>query len=368
MIPISTLLLLLGLALSPFYVFRSGVPQPANLFFVLFFVVVLARNFSMQKRLALPRFALVWLVLVLWITCVAVAWALIDRDWSLAFPALFYIFNFLVGLALIFTIRRDQRAVNILAFGVLVGLAFSFVGVLIDLGYGDRMTGWFNNPNQLGYFSLLSMGILAILAGFRLRSYVVVLGMVLGLVGLLSSASLGAWGGAVFIALAYLVANVGNVSFYVRGVIALLVICSVMWAVDYARDGAIIDNMETRIARAPSKLDGVFEERRYDRVFAFKQYWLLGAGESHGSEARFGEHTGAEVHSSFGNLLLSYGVGPFLLFLGMLGYLFIRAPLAVGFVLLGVMFYSLTHMGLRSTYFWILIAVVWSLHAAPRAR
>lgn len=298
----------------------------------------------------------------------AVAWALIDRDWSLAFPALFYIFNFLVGLALIFTIRRDQRAANILAFGVMVGLAFSFVGVLIDLGYGDRVTGWFNNPNQLGYFSLLSMGILAILAGFRLRSYVVVLGMVFGLVGLLSSASLGAWGGAVFIALAYLVANVGNVSFYVRGVIALLVICSVMWAVDYARDVAIIDNMETRIARAPSKLDGVFEERRYDRVFAFKQYWLLGAGESHGSEARFGEHTGAEVHSSFGNLLLSYGVGPFLLFLGMLGYLFIRAPLAVGFVLLGVMFYSLTHMGLRFTYFWILIAVVWSLHAAPRAR
>lgn len=124
----------------------------------------------------------------------------------------------------------------------------------------------------------------------------------------------------------------------------------------------IKESVKMRFERAPEKISALYEERNYDRVFAFPEYWILGAGKADNSYQRFQDYAGAEVHSSFGNLLLSYGLGPFLIFIYILGILFSRAPLPVWFVLGGVLAYSLVHMGLRFTPFWILLVVIYTFY------
>lgn len=367
-ISLGSSLFFVAVFLSPLYVFPSGQPQPSDLVFLLFSGYVFFNAFHSQEGVFLPRFAGLWGALVLWVSMVAVSWAIIDGNHALGFPALYYLYNLLVGVAVILFFRGGESAAKVLIVSFAAALLFSFLGVIVDLGSGTRVTGWFNNPNQLGYFSLLSMAIIAVASRFSLSGRVAMISMMSGLVAGLAASSLAVWGGLVLLFAAYMVANARGFGSYLRAVSAVAGAIVAVLAVDAVQQGSLLDNVETRFDRAPQKVAEVVEERRYDRVFAHPEYWLLGAGESHQSRDRFGDYAGAEVHSSLGTLLLAYGLGPFLIFLGMLGVLLVRAPLPVGLVLLGVMFYSLTHMGLRFTPFWILLAVIYVLYVDRAGR
>jgi len=307
-------------------------------------------------------------VLVLWVSVVAVSWAIIDGDGALAFPALYYVYNLVVGVAVILFFRGRQATEKVLIFSFVAALLLSLLGVIVDLGSASRVTGWFNNPNQLGYFSLLSIAIVAVASRFSLSSPVAMVGILSGLIAAMAASSLAVWGGVALLSIAYLVANAKGIGGFLKGVVAIMATMVLVLVIDVSQQGALLGNVEARLDRAPVKVAEVVQERRYDRVFAHPEYWFLGAGEAHQSHDRFGEYAGAEVHSSLGTLLLAYGLGPLILFLVMLGIILVRSPVAVGLVLLGVMFYSLTHMGLRFTPFWIFLVAVYIFHVDRKDR
>ena len=87
-VSVGSLLFFVAVFLSPVYLFPSGLPQPADLVFLLFAGYVVLNALYGRQEVRLPGFTLLWGALVLWVSVVAVSWAIIDGDGSLAFRAL----------------------------------------------------------------------------------------------------------------------------------------------------------------------------------------------------------------------------------------------------------------------------------------
>jgi hypothetical protein len=70
-----------------------------------------------------------------------------------------------------------------------------------------------------------------------------------------------------------------------------------------------------------------------------------------------------EVHSTLGNLLISYGLTGLTLFLSLLAFVFLRLKMIFGLtvaagLMLPTMLYGLTHNGLRFAIFWVFLSIL----------
>ncbi len=144
------------LVLIPIYVFKSGLPQPGDMF-VLVLVPISLRGWRWKLPVSIltPVRALFWFVL--WVCVVDYAWALMvgnfrlfGTDTFVLFP-LYYVYNgllFLVGIVLYqrFGERFLRLTLVTTNVTVIVQVAASFV-----FRGGARGEVFFNNPNQLGY-------------------------------------------------------------------------------------------------------------------------------------------------------------------------------------------------------------------------
>ena len=365
MTAILRVLLMLGFAISPVYVFPSGNPQPADFIFALAAGVALLRVLAIGQRLPKDRLPVPWIALTVWAIVVCLSWGLALQSPEFIKHALYWVYNMVIGGLIIYFLSSVRSAESLLSNAIATALVVSGVGVVTDLGFGTRATGWFNNPNQLAYYSLCALAVLVVLHRFRVPFKPLPLaGVSAGLLGILAAASLAAMGGLLALGAAYLYANRTSLRHSVRlcGVLLLVFMGSI--AIEVGSGGYIAENVATRMDRSEAKLESWFEERRYDRVMAFPEYWILGAGEGH--FYRFNSHEDGEVHSSLGTMLFSYGLPGVLLLSWVLVAATWRGGLSGWLVLAAPMIYSLTHMGLRTTMFWILIAVMWYVFSVLR--
>jgi hypothetical protein len=104
--------------------------------------------------------------------------------------------------------------------------------------------------------------------------------------------------------------------------------------------------------------------RGYDRIVNHPEFWFFGAGE--GSFQRFESVLGGEIHSSWGTIFFSYGLIGTLLFL--LFFLNVFKYKKNFFYFMPIFFYGLTHQGLRSTQFWILLFIFYELYEIKTSR
>lgn len=347
-----------GVFLSSVYILPSGNPQPADFLLATAVALVILRAGILNQAIRFSAFPLVWIWLALWVILVCIGWAIHYGSEDFLWPAAFWLFNLSVGVVIVYILSEGERVERWLAKVLSLALIVSGLGVILDLGAGVRVTGFFNNPNQLAYYSICAMGALLVLYRFSVPVRLLPLGaLASGVLGVLGAASLAAMGGMMFLVFGYALANLGSLREGVRfAALAVLALGAVV-VFDVSSGGGISENLDARMDRVGAKAGDWFEERKYDRVMAFPEYWALGAGEAH--RERFYPYDGHEVHSSFGNLLLSYGMSGLVLFLILLWTAVRRAPLAVWMVLTAPLVYSLTHMGLRTTMFWVLLAVIW---------
>jgi hypothetical protein len=107
--------------------------------------------------------------------------------------------------------------------------------------------------------------------------------------------------------------------------------------------------------------DDSYEGRGYDRILNNPEYLALGAGE--GGYYRFDTLLIAgEVHSSFGTILFCYGVVGLFLFFRFLFYVFKGSSLFELLYFVPIFAYSITHQGLRDTFFWVFLGLVFILN------
>jgi hypothetical protein len=216
----------------------------------------------------------------------------------------------------------------------------------------------FNNPNQLGYYAMLSASIL-MMAHRRvgLTTVPLTVGMLAAAYLSLFSASRAALAGLVILL------AIGFLSRLRSMLIAAVLAVPIIFSSPF---DAAIERTQDRVANDDSL--GFFEERGYDRISAHPEYLVMGAGE--GGFKRFEDSTAIgshEMHSAYGTILFSYGIVGCVLFIVLCVQLVRGAPLRLMLMLLPAASYSVTHQGLRFTLLWVLLAFP-MLMQAGRAR
>lgn len=357
--------LILGVALLPVYLFPSGSIQPAHLVFALFFSFVLLR-----RGVPAAPWSYALLAIVVYTFLVECVYAITGRD-SEVIHSIYFLYNALVAFSVYMYVKDNQ--ISGLFLGLLVASLAAVGTVLIsgvnlqDVEDAGRSTGSFNNPNQLGYFSvsLLSLIYLCYRSGY-IRYYTAATMFAVALflsISSLSKAAMVANFLVIFIALKPPSSSIKSTMFwFVIGGFALLLLCFLYYL------GAFDNFLFTqRLQNIASENDSSLEARGY---FAFLEgngfQFVFGLGVDQTNQI-----AGHEVHSTLGGILNNYGVFGFIVFsfalliwalqlwkvYGFSGMFCLTAP---------VMLYGLTHNGVRFTIFWLLFAA--SMAMACRVR
>ncbi len=359
----------LYLALGPVYIWSSGLPQPGDWILLLLAPMVLHPwNKRLTPNMIAPLRSLMFFTA--YVILANLLWSMILNAWSLGSKRGFlmaptwYIYNGLAFLVVLVLYRRyRERLLWFTANAVLAAVLTQSAIALVFGGGGGRATVLFNNPNQLGYFALLSINILFLLnrAGY-VTSLALAAGGVAASYLALISASKAALGG---IALIVLVGSLIRLR-------TLLVVVSV-FAITFAVAEPMRDAVNQTLARYENDQSAsLAEERGYDRIADYPQYWVLGSGE--GAYNRFRDDTslGAhEIHSSIGTLFFCYGALGTVIFVAFVIGVMRGSGFRSWLLIMPSVAYGMAHQGLRTTLFWVLLALVVAIRediAARRAR
>ncbi len=349
----------LFLLLAPFYLFPSGLPQPANFIMVgLMGLLFLAKGVYLQDRL-MPAVQLL-AAFVGYVFAVNLVYACLTSVPSLIVNSTYYLYNFLAFLSVLILFSHYGRSFSRLTLHLLFGAVV--IQVLLSFFVGTelfRQNLFFNNPNQLGYYALLSMALFSYLSRhltlepwYQIAFY---LGAIYLVVISLSKAAL--------LGILMLIALL----FFKRPRVALWLAGLVVLGLLFTPPGQELQQKLTRRADTVQADDDLLVGRGYDRILHHPGRWLLGAGE--GAFGRFDSVlTGREMHSSWGTLFFSYGLVGSALFCGFLLLVVRQGGFAVLVHLLPVFLYGLTHNGLRFTPLWLLLAFMACTPQLLRAR
>jgi hypothetical protein len=357
---LAVLTLALYVVCAPFYIFPSGTPQPSDLVLCTAFAAFGAHclytsKFAIRAIYQPSLICVGLLVLYAWI--VNLVWlALLGNLTLLVFP-MFYLFN-LLAFALVLSsqsmanLGTARVIVVACALGVVLQAGLSpFVTTTLTMA-GERHVLFFNNPNQLAYYAVVSGTIIAL---GRERA---VLSPALYVLGLLAVA----WLVALSLSKAALVALFVLYSIeFVRGRVAVpvLVICGGAVALmAIFSEVTVIDRVFTRLGSIGQDADDSVAGRGYDRIWNYPWYIVLGAGEGETSRFALLAAGSRELHSTLGTLLFSYGIPASFLFFCMGCLLLFQVRMKYLVYLLPPLLYGLTHNGLRETLVWILLALV----------
>jgi hypothetical protein len=354
----------LFLLLTPVYVIDSGLPQPGDWLVLLLAPLVLIRwNGKLDRRNRKTVTAL--LGFILWVCVVNFAWALILWRFSLidfVLSPFFYAFNGAVFLSALVLSRRDPaRFLRVTVDVVLVTILGCVVGSLWT--EGNRTEVFFNGPNQLGFYALLSASL------FAMAQRPVGISRLKASIGISACAYLALLSGSraslagILLLLVLLVFS--NPKMIILGALASMGLVAIA-------SGPITESLEFNEKRAfenRNPNESFAEERGYDRIWRFPHHLVLGAGE--GAYDRFITRAGThfrEVHSSFGSLLFGYGIVGLGIFMAFFVRVIRGAATRSIMLLMPVLVFTVAHQGLRFTMLWVLLVAVAILKGVPDPR
>lgn len=343
----------------PFYIFDSGLPQPGDALSLLLLPLGLyGWNGRLPGAFTRPLRALLWFTL--WVVLVQYSWATILGNWGfhgkdtfLLFPV-YYLYNACIMLvALILYQRYGDGLLRLTAWCLLLSIGVQIVGSFFTYYNHLRSAVFFNNPNQLGYYSVLAACMLALLQRkLGLSFFVTAMGL-LGCIFLgLISASRAAAGGSAVVLVVTLVSNPRIVLASIPLIAALVFTGPVAHAIESTEQRVTVDQFPEY---------SFLEERGWGRIYDNPEYVVLGAGE--GGTSRFrdsliGTH---EIHSSAGMLIFSYGIVGTSLFIWFVVRVLRGARLGASLMLTPIIAFTIAHHGLRDTMLWMVLAIFLTL-------
>jgi hypothetical protein len=365
-----SLLPLLGLSAyfvtSIFYVFPSGSPQPADILLLLAIVATLL--LAWRRLPSEPILYLALATFVGWIVVVNIVWYFLDPDFVFLRKTSFYLYNSVVFLFVVTAGYHDWQRLKVVIWWSCVIALFAQLLYLEFLYVGSgklRATGTFNNPNQLGYWALLVMACLAVVKERAPLGLLDVLALGAGFYVLMLSLSK-----AASISGMLLVLLIVAFCKCRRAPGLLLAVALVLGLLFQIAEGGLVErfmglesvaNLNHRLSNIGQQEDDNLMHRGYIRLIQNPQYLAFGAGEGGFARlTRIAEKQDDELHSTLGTILMSYGLVGLGLFGLLLLVIFGRAPLASIAYLGPVMLYSVTHVGVRFSEFWIFLGLVYA--------
>jgi hypothetical protein len=350
----------LYLVVNLFYIMPPGLPQPADalLVLIMMFGLLIWRHIP-----PIPSLYLVLALFCLWIYIVNMVWFGIFGDWEFLLSSSYYTYNAIVLVFVIVAGYRDwPRLCAAIRWACVAALFAQLIYLVLvpesTTRGGLRAVGSFHNPNQLAYWALLDMVLLVIAKDGKPLGWVDLAALAAGSYAVLISLSKGGMAaGIVLLALILAFQRVRivpalAVPIVACGALSVSVLASGN-ALEQIGNPDIMQKLERRIN--VEQADDNIMSRGYGVILENPQHWAVGAGEGL-FNPRFAPKPG-EIHSSLGNIFFSYGIVGLSLFLCILWFAFARAPLATKAYLVPILMYSGVHMGLRSSEFWIFLAL-----------
>ena len=361
-----------ALALKPLYIGRSGTVQISDLIYLLLFTV-----FFLQGNITFPgreefNWIKIYLAIIIYQFIVnTIAYFVLSSngytdDRFLRFN-LYYIFNFIVCLT-VFQLFEEigyKRLLLLYVTGSVLSLCICYFGVVLNYTGSGRERGFFNNPNQLGYYAIIMMTLFVIYCKkikrlFRIAA--IVLCLVINVMSLSKASLVGA--GVLLIVYAVVSRDERGAKKTIMMIVFTILVSMVLYIIMFSDYGFLIDNYYIRTMRRRLLLmqyendTALGAGRGYDRIKEIGGLIITGVGE--GGYDRFIAASGKELHSMYASTLVSYGI---IVFLGYV-YLFSRALFSnkerVFSVLSfsGILLYGVSHNGMRNTLLWTLLAML----------
>lgn len=357
--------------LKPFYFWGSGLPQISDLVLLFLMIVFfIKKRFRINFNVGAKKFIIAGLLFVSYVVLVNLVWALIlSSSNRFLINSVYYIYNFFVSLLVIILFTEYKENLYKITYkAIIVSVFIQILMYVISGGFsGGRMAGGFNNPNQLGYYSLLVMSILIFLSNrinVKVKWFILaIFSSLLLAFASLSKASIISSFGLIFF---FILTNNNNRKFKWKViticVLILLVLTYVYQTTNIIQENQLLQSVQQRINIIGKDSDDSLESRGYNRITEYPEYWIFGSGE--GELSRF-ESTGMEFHSTLGNIQVSYGIIGLLLFLRILYLSLKNDSFRSWYIIVFIMIYGLTHNGIRNTMLWILLSLLLT-EASPR--
>lgn len=348
--------------LTPFYIFNSGLPQISD--FIMLFAILY--YFSSIKKIQLNSKLIINIfIIIFYIVIINGYWFSKYQSNDFIISTLFYLFNFMILIYFIsIHTNYGSRVLKHLYKALCISLILQFI---LSLFYSSAIEGreylLFNNPNQLGYFVILTIALIMFIS-FRIKPksyYLIIIHIIAIYLAILSlSKSAIILTSILFlfqIILFYL--NIFNIKrIIILSSFIFIIIGVVFLNAEEIRKLHTYQEVESRISTLNLDSTSNLEERRYDRVFENKKYWFLGAGEG-ATHKRF---QSGEIHSTFFNIFFNYGIVGTVLFLFLFVYLIKNSRWEELILLFIIFIYGLTHNGIRQGFIWILIALIFAVN------
>jgi hypothetical protein len=350
--------------LAPFYFWKSGLPQISDFILVLLVLSYAVSNkFNFSFNINNRGFLLFGVLFVSYVFTINLIWILLLQSSSgFLLSSTFYLYNFLVATMVITLYNKyKQIIIRITYYAILISVIIQTVLYFTGGGFtGGRMTVSFNNPNQLGYFALISASIL-IFTSNKIKVdtkwfFVGIICLFVLVFASLSKAAILSFIGLIFF---FLLARTENKKLkrnMIYSVILMVLAVGVIYnTTPIIQENHLINSVQNRIKAIGSDSDDSLQGRGYDRISEYPQFWIFGAGE--GQYSRF-KNQRIEFHSTLGNIQVSYGIFGSLLFLSLLFIALKKDKYRSWYILVFIMAYGLTHNGIRNSMLWILLALM----------
>jgi hypothetical protein len=291
----------------------------------------------------------------------------VNMSWSfilshgLFLNTVFYVYNIAVFIAMVIVISNNPPYfLRIIFHGTLISVFLQFLLSFLASG-GIRATVFFNNPNQLGFYALLMLSIAFVVLKSQEKPKNIVLfsfilaGFYLSFISLSKAAIVGC---VLLIGLFTLYSKIRlwlkTLIFFMFASLGYGIYQAFYNPISLYGKFALLDTFLYRVHKDDGS--GLFDDRGYDRIANHPEYLVFGAGE--GDYTRFDTFAPIELHSTFGNILFSYGIVGLTIFLVFLLVVIYKSKISLAYPLLPVFTYGLTHNGIRNSLLWILFALL----------
>lgn len=347
---------LLAISASQFYIFKSGVPQPAHLVIIALFFYY----FYYSKQIVINIFSYNYVApigfFVLYAILINTIFGSINLDFSFVFSSVYFLFGLLTLVATFFSLVKDSNNVKPIMFSLYAGLLLLFIFSFLKVGRFDffpRFNAFFNDPNQMAFWALcVSSSFFLLSSVYKTNVILVASSFVMLVFIILSSASRSALVGIIPVLLGLVILNKDYFTSISAKIVGIFFAFTFISYFIYSISGMeqtqyLMDRFVT------TETDQQLSDRGYDRFSSYFEYLLFGAGQ--GADFRF--NSTHEIHSTWAGVLFYYGFIGFSFFIYFLIKIFISLSLAEKLIFLSPLMYSFSTFGARTPIFWVFIAV-----------
>ena len=365
-------LFVLAIATKPLYLTSSGSLQISDYLYMALFALFLLPGKISFPRYKEAKWALSFIVLIVYQFLVNIASYIVNdingiNDMAMITRIIYYIFNLFVCITIfqLYGLIGYKKLLKLYLLGSSISIVVCYIGVIMYWSGTGRVTGFFNNPNQLGYYAILMMTVFVVFCHEMPKKFglvLIILCVVLNVFSLSKASLIGS--AALIISYALLSSDSKGIKKTILTIITVLLVTMIIYMMMFSDNAFFTDKyyimkMRNRLFNMSSESDtDLGTGRGYDRIKEIGALIVTGVGQ--GAYDRFEALKGKELHSTYASLIVSYGLIGF----GGYCYLFGKAIFSNKRIvfnvlsMIGVMLYSITHNGIRSSLLWTLIVML----------